>query len=164
MDHNPETRHSFGIEDDAWNEFTEIVEDEGYKSNSHALRELVYQMIEEHSEYDRDHYQLPDDDRLREAYMDLLGISCEVVHGGWVRCTLEDAKNSLYTNQSPKSAVRKDLINPLQELNYVKIDSGINQVWIVVRPLESTISRDPPSSNAPDARAVATDGGVPNKD
>ena len=53
-----------------------------------------------------------------------------------LRVTREEAKNRLYTNDTPKNAVMDSLIRPLKKRGFVKVDPSMNRVWITVRPPE----------------------------
>jgi len=76
MDHNPDNRHSFGIEDHAWNELGDIADDEGHRSISHLLRELVYRCIREHRDIDTDgEGHVPSDGEQRAVYLAALDAS-----------------------------------------------------------------------------------------
>jgi hypothetical protein len=122
------------------------------KSRSEKIRELISREVDRHDDDAYDADALPSDERLRDAYETLLDVSEEVFEGGGQRCTLEEAKNSLYSNRIPKDAVRKQLVKPLKDDDLVRVDRGMSSVWIVVRPRDAVMQSS-------DGRAVATDGG-----
>lgn len=134
MDHNPSSRVSFGCPDDVIDEFDDICNDEGV-SRSERLRALVKQDVARHSDDDRDGMTLPADDRLADAYLTLLD-AAEPVNDAGLRVPREEAMNRLYTNDTPKNAVMDSLIRPLKKQGFVKVDPGMNRVWITVRPPE----------------------------
>jgi hypothetical protein len=136
MDHNPSSRVSFGCPDDVINEFDAICDDEGV-SRSERLRALVRQDVDERTDDDDDGVAVvPTDDRLQDAYLALLGIAEEYVHGAGLRVSREEAVNHLYTNNTPKDTVMDSLIRPLKNRGFVNIDPGMKRVWITVRPPE----------------------------
>ncbi|WP_205596837.1 ribbon-helix-helix domain-containing protein [Halostella salina] len=70
MDHNPDSRVSFGLDDEFVEALDEIVDDEGHESRSHLLRELAYGRIREwRDEPVDDETHLPNDDQHREVYL-----------------------------------------------------------------------------------------------
>jgi hypothetical protein len=131
MDWNPDFRTSFGISSDALDKLDEIAERENM-NRSEKLRELVRQEIERKGDLHGPQPVLPDDEELADAYQ-LLHDRAYADHKDRPRVKLETAKNKLYTNNTPKYAVLDDIIKPLERLEYLSVDPGHNQVWIVVR-------------------------------
>lgn len=140
MDWNPDTRTSFGISSEALDALDEIAERED-KNRSEKLRELVRQEVERKGDLDAPTPVLPADEELADAYQ-ALHARAYADHKKRPRVPLETAKNKLYTNDTPKSAVLDGLIKPLQRLGYVSVDPGHETVWIVVKQMVYTDGED----------------------
>ncbi|QFU84187.1 ribbon-helix-helix domain-containing protein [Natronorubrum aibiense] len=140
MDHNPSSRVSFGCPDELLETLDEIAERED-KNRSEKLRELVQKEVEAKGDLDEPQPVLPDDERLAEAYR-LLHERVSAPHKSKRRVKLKTAKNKLYDNNTPKSAVLGKIIKPLESLGYVSVEAGHQNVWIVVPPMRYTDSED----------------------
>ncbi|MFD1566022.1 ribbon-helix-helix domain-containing protein [Halolamina litorea] len=131
MDHNPTQRVSFGCPEDDLDILDEIAEDED-TSRSALLRELVAERVAERRDTSDDLF-MPEDEELRNAYRTLLDVADERIRGAGLRLTVEEAKNALYDNRTPKDAVMSKYIRPLKP-DFVQIDSDMSNVWVTVRP------------------------------
>ncbi|WP_435119067.1 ribbon-helix-helix domain-containing protein [Halolamina sp. C58] len=131
MDHNPKQRVSFGCPEEHVEALDEIAGEDA--SRSELLRELVAEKVEEHRDDSADDIHTPDDPMLEEAYRTLLDTAEEQIPGAGLRLTIEEAKNALYDNRTPKDAVMTKYIRPLKP-EFVQIDSSMSNVWITVRP------------------------------
>ncbi|MBZ6496028.1 ribbon-helix-helix protein, CopG family [Natrinema longum] len=140
MDHNPTSRTSFGCPDDLLEQLDEIADRED-KSRSQKLRELVRQEVEAKGDLEGPQPILPDDERLADAYRTLHD-RAHAPHKTKSRVKLETAKNKLYTNDTPKTAVLEEIIKPLEHLGYVSVYPGNQTVWVVVRPMRYTDGED----------------------
>lgn len=150
MDHNPTSRTSFGCPKDLLEQLDEIADREDV-SRSEKLRELVRKEVEAKGDLDEPQPILPDDEQLAEAYRTLHD-RAYAPHKSKPRLKLETAKNKLFTNDTPKSAVLDDLIKPLERLGYVSVWPGNQHVWIVVPPMRYTDGEDVVE---PEQKAVA---------
>ena len=140
MDWNPSTRCSFGVSEDALDALDEIAEREDM-NRSEKLRELVRQEVERKGDLDGPTPVLPDDEELADAYETLHG-RAYADHKEHHRVTLETAKNKLYSNQTPKGAVRDEIIKPLQRLGYIDVMPGRDNVWVYVKRMVYTDGED----------------------
>jgi Arc/MetJ-type ribon-helix-helix transcriptional regulator len=70
MDHNPDERLSFGIEDHVKETMAEIVDAENYQSRSHFIRSLIYDAVDEFEGTDEpsDDEHVPNDEKRRAIY------------------------------------------------------------------------------------------------
>lgn len=127
-----ETPISFRVDDDLLADFEELCDREGV-SRSDALRELMRREVEAASDDERIG---PDDPVLNAAYEQLVEEAGRPIDGGGLRMTMDDAKELLYSNDIPKERVRRRLIKPLRKKDWVRIDTTIGTVWVVVRPPE----------------------------
>ncbi|WP_435332831.1 hypothetical protein [Haloarchaeobius sp. TZWWS8] len=110
MDHNPDSRHSFGIEDEAWAELGEVVAAEDHESKSHLLRELVYDKLREFRD-DEDHddgLHVPSRSEERAVYLAALEASNEHLRFH-ERHSSRVAQNLNTLNKSGVEAVLQDL-------------------------------------------------------
>lgn len=149
MDWDPDSRVSFGVSNDALEALDDIAEQED-KNRSEKLRELVRKEVEAKGDLDGPRPVLPDDEELADAYQTLHS-RAYADHKKHPRVTLESAKNRLYSNNTPKSAVVDELLKPLQRLGFVSIDPGRANVWVVVRRMQYTDGEDaakPPEATA----------------
>ena len=131
MDHNPSQRISFGCPEDDIELLDEIADDED-TSRSALLRELVAERVAERRDTDDDLF-MPEGEELRNAYQTLLGVADERIQGAGLRLTIEEAKNALYDNRTPKDAVMSKYIRPLKP-EFVQVDADMSNVWVTVRP------------------------------
>jgi len=132
MDHNPKQRISFGCPEDDVGVLDEIAETED-ASRSEILRELVAEKVDECRDNGADDIYAPDDPMLEDAYRTLLNAADERIPGAGLRLTIEEVKNALYDNRTPKDAVMTKYIRPLRP-EFVDIDSDMSNVWVTVRP------------------------------
>ncbi|WIV68690.1 ribbon-helix-helix domain-containing protein [Natrialbaceae archaeon AArc-T1-2] len=140
MDHNPSSRVSFGCPDGLLEQLDEIADREE-KSRSEKLRELVRKEVEAKGDLEGPQPVLPDDEQLADAYRTLH----ERAHAPYKdkpRVKLETAKNKLYDNDTPKSAVLDDVIKPLEKLGFLSVWPGNQNVWVVVPPMRYTDGED----------------------
>jgi len=150
MDHNPKQRISFGCPEDDVKILDEIADAED-ASRSEILRDLVAERVDEYRDDSADDIYTPDDPMLEEAYRTLLDAADERIAGAGLRLTVEEAKNALYDNRTPKDAVMTKYIRPLKP-EYVQIDSSMSNVWITVRsptPTEQIPDASPSTEVAP---------------
>lgn len=137
---NPDSRVSFGCSSDAIEKLDEIAERENM-NRSEKLRQLVKKEVQAKGDLDGPTPVLPDDEELADAY-ETLHSRAYAEHKTHPRVRLEKAKNKLYTNDTPKSAVIEDIIKPLERLGYVSVDPGHETVWVVVRQMTYTDGED----------------------
>jgi hypothetical protein len=157
MDWNPDTRYSFKEDERVIEKLDEITKNG--KSRSAKLRELVRAEVEDHFDNEEDAY-LPEREPLQNAYQTLLDIAEERIDGGGLRVSKSQAVNNLYTNKTPKDAVMDQLIRPLKNRDFVDVDAGLSNVWIVVRPLTPPPESDGDCSlcnGASDELTITTD-------
>ncbi len=140
MDYDPSSRVSFGCPDELLETLDEIADRED-KNRSEKLRELVRNEIEAKGDLHESQPILPDDERLADAYR-MLHQRASAPHKTELRVTLEAAKNKLYDNVTPKSAVLDEIIKPLESINYASVSSGNEVVWVYVRPMRYTDGED----------------------
>jgi len=70
MDHNPDSRVSFGLDEELVEGLDDIVDAEDHASRSHLLRELVYERLREWRDEPTDNEtHLPSNDQHREVYL-----------------------------------------------------------------------------------------------
>ncbi|ELZ07346.1 ribbon-helix-helix domain-containing protein [Natrialba aegyptia] len=140
MDHDPSSRVSFGCPDNLLEMLDEIAERED-KNRSEKLREMVANEVEARGDLNEPQPMLPDDERLSEAYR-LLHKRASAPHKTKRRVRLEAAKNKLYDNNTPKSAVLDEIIKPLESEGYISVEPGNQSVWVFVRPMCYTDGED----------------------
>lgn len=106
-------------------------------SRADLLRQFIQEGMERYEARDEDHEtEPPAEPKLRRAYLRLVEIAEETLDGCGLRVPLADAENKLYTSDTPKDSVRRSLIKPLKRRGYCRIDSTVDEVWVVVRPLD----------------------------
>ena len=88
------------------------------------------------------HVHMPDRRRLRKAYRALASMASIPIAGAGLRVRREEARESLFTNQTPKSEVFPSLIEPLKIQGFVNVDRGHEETWVTVRPLAPAPSDD----------------------
>ncbi|OAQ52113.1 hypothetical protein HTG_14110 [Natrinema mahii] len=140
MDHNPSSRVSFGCPDELLETLDEIADREDM-NRSEKLRELVQKEVEAKGDLNEPQPDLPDDERLAEAYR-ILHERASAPHKTERRVSLEAAKNKLYDNSTPKSAVLDEIIKPLESTGYASVSPGNQTVWVYVRPMLYTDGED----------------------
>ncbi|WP_175607191.1 ribbon-helix-helix domain-containing protein [Natrinema saccharevitans] len=150
MDHDPSSRVSFGCPDELLETLDEIADREDM-NRSEKLRELVQKEVEAKGDLDAPQPVLPDDERLAEAYR-ILHERASAPHKDKRRVKLEMAKNKLYDNTTPKSAVLDEIIKPLESEGYVSVWAGNQHVWVIVPPMRYTDGED---TVEPGEKAVA---------
>ncbi|MFB6122148.1 MAG: hypothetical protein ABEJ78_01640 [Haloferacaceae archaeon] len=129
-------RPSIRLHEDLLDEFDDYVEQSDWGSRNAAIVELMKRELDTADEDDADDGLIPDDERLRDAYLALLDVADERIDGAGLRVTRQEAVNNLYDNRTPKDAVMSSLIHPLKKRGFVDVDPGLGRVWITVRPLE----------------------------
>ncbi|WP_211290184.1 ribbon-helix-helix domain-containing protein [Natrinema ejinorense] len=140
MDYDPSSRVSFGCPDELLEALDEIADREDM-NRSEKLRELVEKEVEAKGDLNEPQPIRPDDERLAEAYR-MLHERASAPHKIKRRVKLETAKNKLYVNSTPKSAVLEEIIKPLKSMNYISVATGHENVWIVVPPMRYTDGED----------------------
>ncbi|WP_254765182.1 ribbon-helix-helix domain-containing protein [Natrinema marinum] len=140
MDYDPSSRVSFGCPDELLETLDEIADRED-KNRSEKLRELVQNEVDAKGDLHGPQPVLPDGERLADAYR-MLHQRASAPHKSKRRVTLEAAKNKLYDNDTPKSAVLDEIIKPLESEGYVSVSPGNQVVWVYVRPMLYTDGED----------------------
>ena len=140
MDYDPSSRVSFGCPDELLETLDEIAEREDM-NRSEKLRELVRDEVEAKGDLDEPQPVLPDNERLADAYR-ILHKRASAPHKTERRVSLEAAKNKLYDNNTPKSAVLDEIIKPLESEGYASVSPGNQTVWVYVRPMLYTDGED----------------------
>ncbi|WP_049952255.1 ribbon-helix-helix domain-containing protein [Halostagnicola larsenii] len=140
MDHDPTSRTSFGCPSDILEKLDEIADREDV-SRSKKLRELVRREVEAKGDLEGPTPVLPDNERLSKAYRTLHD-RAHAPYKNNPRVKLETAKNKLYSNETPKSAVLDEIIKPLENLGYLSVWPGNQHVWVIVPPMQYTDGED----------------------
>lgn len=134
LDYNDTHRTSFKCPDTHRDLLDDVADDRGI-SRSQLLRDIVAEFVDNHTEDDSVSSDLPDEQKLREAYLTLLEMA---ERHPQKRVTLEQARNHLWTTSTPKKAVKDDLLTPLRRQGLIRITPGMDRVWVTVRPRAQT--------------------------